>query len=382
MIFNIISAASTSLSALIMQTSDSLKGDIENIRLWFFWSLIGSTILVMVGVLIEGAEHFIPETMTWRKRMESVGWTLVLMGVLGEGVFEVLTTTVDNTLQEFNGTMLAIATDQARGASTAAKAAKSAASSAKSIADAAKLSAGDALDRSKTANDAADMAQEKAGEAEKRVTNVEEKAEQLRQQIVLTEAQINEEHNKRMALEKSLKPRRLCFARYTDGTENIDNLKALAGLRVIVEAIPDFEAKQAAAYVVSILRKAGLVVIRTGITDEFVWDGVEVEQYMAPVWDNAAGFDELRSTVQAETVIEFLGDNDWVALAGWAGRGELERDMLRIRVGYKPNPYFTESQKPDPQHRRLAAKIPNNKPTKVYLCGFTPFPEKPEGRTK
>jgi hypothetical protein len=28
-------------------------------RAWFFWSLIGSTIVVLIGVVIEGVEHIV-----------------------------------------------------------------------------------------------------------------------------------------------------------------------------------------------------------------------------------------------------------------------------------------------------------------------------------
>src|SRR5579872_4600498 len=127
MIANIISAASTSLSTSMMHANTSLKDDIEGIRACFFWSLIGSTIVVLIGVFIEGIEHIVSsesEKTERHKRIERIGWILVLIGVLGEGVFEGFTTMADNILQDFNSTLLAITTDQARSASTSANSAR------------------------------------------------------------------------------------------------------------------------------------------------------------------------------------------------------------------------------------------------------------------
>ncbi len=85
-----------------------------------------------------------------------------------------------------------------------------------------------------------------------------------------------------MELEKSLEPRELYAIRYWDGTSNVDNLKGLKGIEFIVEAIPDFEARKAASDIVFILEAAKLKVIRTGITEQFVSDGVTV-QYLSPL---------------------------------------------------------------------------------------------------
>ncbi len=126
MIFNIVSAASIWFSTLLSKHEGSLKNDIEGIRLWFFWSLIGSTIVVFVGVIVEGIEHIVAATpgedhkVSRHKKIERIGWTLVIMGVLGEGVFEALTTTADDLLQDFNATLLSITTDQARSAAHSA----------------------------------------------------------------------------------------------------------------------------------------------------------------------------------------------------------------------------------------------------------------------
>jgi hypothetical protein len=84
---------------------------------------------------------------------------------------------------------------------------------------------------------------------------------------------------------------------------------------------------------------------------------------------------------KASVVEDFLKENDWVAMIGTTNRGEIKPDTLRIRVGYKPNPYFAEAQEPEWLKRMQSATkktLPKNKPEAVRLRAFTPFPEKPE----
>jgi hypothetical protein len=57
----------------------------------------------------------------WHKKLARLGWLLVIVGVLGEGLFEAATSWTDGLLQGFSNTLLAITTEQARSAAMSAK---------------------------------------------------------------------------------------------------------------------------------------------------------------------------------------------------------------------------------------------------------------------
>jgi hypothetical protein len=172
---------------------------------------------------------------------------------------------------------------------------------------------------------------------------------------------LEQERRTRIELEKSLRPRELYAITYTDGTDNFDNLKELKGTEFEVEAISDFEARKAASDIVFILEAAGLKVLCTGVTDQLVVDGVTVEQYLSPTATERDEIgNEMHSGVAARIFQEFLNDNDWVANGTPAKRGDLKPNELRIRVGYKPSPYFSqipqwakELEKTAQQNRRM-----------------------------
>jgi hypothetical protein len=91
----------------------------------------------------------------------------------------------------------------------------------------------------------------------------------------------------------------------------------------------------------------------------------------------------MRSGVKGGILTEFLTDNDWMAVGGWASRGELKPNELRILVGFKPSPYFAKTpeweklEKIARQHRRMPP-IPKNKPIAQTARRGCPFPQKPK----
>jgi hypothetical protein len=144
-------------------------------------------------------------------------------------------------------------------------------------------------------------------------------------------------------LEGSLAPRRLFFITWEDGTTNLDMLKPLADTEFIVESIPDFEACKAAGEITGILKEAHLNVIQTAITKYPMWDGVTVERYTGPVLIDPIEQmrQEMDSGKRAEVVEAFLWANGWKEVHGsGTQRGELKSNELRIRVGFKPSPFF------------------------------------------
>lgn len=118
----------------------TLRGDLNFVRNVFFWLLLACTIIVAIGVFLESNEHWLPEGKSFfdpeeeilrpdpririQKRFAWLGWALIFIGVIGEGAFEGLTTNADSALQDFNNTLLAITTEQARSAAESARQAR------------------------------------------------------------------------------------------------------------------------------------------------------------------------------------------------------------------------------------------------------------------
>lgn len=378
-----ISALKSSISALesSLKTTEGSSAGWERFG-WRCAIVVGIGVLGEIAVLRSeyredlqdwgrGIIHSPDKPPAWRFWFSIVATLFVVGGVFGEAGATAKIASINSDLRSKTSELraksdllLAVTTEEAGDAETSAKIARG-------EADAAGVSAG--------------RAQKKADEASKFADAANKLADDANKQTRATEAELNEEHNKRMELEKSLQPRQLSFIAYEDGTTNIDNLRQLAGLKVIVEAIPDFEARAAAADIVSILRKAGIVVIKTGITEEYVWEGVEVQRYLPLDTANDSDWALVRSQTNAEIIVEFLEDNDWVVMPESSKRGELDPDTIRIRVGYKPNPYLAGATLPDwakpqsaPATIRETTPIPKNKKIKFLLRDFTPFPEPPK----
>jgi hypothetical protein len=227
--------------------------------------------------------------------------------------------------------------------------------------------------------------EEMAAESKRRAAELEGQNLATEARLLDARRELEKEKLTRLELEKSLRPRELYSIQYTDGTHNFDNLRELKGVEFIVEAIPDFEARKAASEIMSILEDAGLKVTRTGITQEFVWDGVTIEQYLSPPKPEPDD-NQMRSGTMEGILEEFLGDNDWVAMRGFAKRGDLKPNELRIRVGFKPSPYFAqtpewakemENRARQAQHRRTNP-IPKNKPIGAMWRGGGSFPREPK----
>jgi hypothetical protein len=135
---NALSNTSKSLSGSIIVIAGSIRDDIESVQSCWLWLLLACTLVVAVGVVIEEAvEHLSDEHKQWivkpgwHHSLARIGWILVIVGVLGEGMFEAAIFFADRTLQEFNNTLLAITTEQAGNAAKSAKIAHDEADSAK-----------------------------------------------------------------------------------------------------------------------------------------------------------------------------------------------------------------------------------------------------------
>jgi putative heme iron utilization protein len=109
-----------------------IRADLQNIRAVYFDWLIAATIAVVAGVVLEEADilpagrprldasrgMFIPRyrRIDWIRRITRLGWFLIVLGVAGEGVFEMLTSRVDGILDTFNNIQLVTAQKEAEAA--------------------------------------------------------------------------------------------------------------------------------------------------------------------------------------------------------------------------------------------------------------------------
>jgi hypothetical protein len=146
---------------------------------FFLWVLISAGIVV-VGVALEGPEIFHelwPNLFSWftwqskerlhkfERRIKVIGlagWLLVVFGVAGEAIFEVLQNRAEGQFQTFNGILLKSAQREAGSAAKSAEGAAGAAGKAQGSADTANDAAGEAREKA----DAAGRSAEKIGTLE------------------------------------------------------------------------------------------------------------------------------------------------------------------------------------------------------------------------
>jgi hypothetical protein len=268
--------------------------------------------------------------------------------------------------------LLALVTQQAGDAKTSAEKARTAASEAEALADSAGMVAREATVEALSALNLA--------------RDAKQKTDSVAQSVTTLNASLAGAQTRASKLENSLSPRRFYELSYEDNSTNLDVLKPLAGTQFIVESIPDFEAREAAGTIVSVLEQEGFKVVHACLTEEFMWDGVTVEAYESPVGMDLESMQlERRSAHLAQGLAAFFWANGWLHVdSGWAKRGELDSTTLRIRVGYKPSPFFdlaafgTETAddinaKLFSEYAQPIAKV-NKKIIGLYQFGAAPFP--------
>ena len=335
-IVNIAHAASISLSALMMHASVSLKDDIEGIRSWFFWSLIGSTVVVLIGVVIEGIEHIASgesSKTAWHKRAERIGWILVVMGVLGEGVFESFTTIADDIFQDFTSTLLRITTDQARNAAHSAEI------------------------------------------AHKEADAVSDRAKEINRKLLRTETKLGAVETKRATLEQSLKNMAVCNSPRIIPTWSMNTPKGASWFNgpllplgveqwsVFIEYEPnDAETFRAASSLATSFGLAHWWVSLKPSQHELT-DGVQVQGFelsTKELTNPSVSISELQSVTRARevaaAVVNFLHSYNWNAELGWMSQDDVERHVIpqrgiMIKVGLYPPVWYVAP----PAMKNLAA---------------------------
>jgi hypothetical protein len=119
MSLNSFSSISRSLSGSIVIVAGSIKDTLESIQLCWLELLLVCTLIVAVGVIAEewvehaSGDHKWAVAPEWHKTLTRIGWILVILGVIGEGLFEAGIFFADRNLQEYNDMLLAITTGKA-----------------------------------------------------------------------------------------------------------------------------------------------------------------------------------------------------------------------------------------------------------------------------
>ncbi|HUL32479.1 MAG TPA: hypothetical protein VL128_01240 [Candidatus Eisenbacteria bacterium] len=150
----------SALSLLIKGLDESVRQDLEALRNKYFAYLVAATVAVALGVILEEAEEWLryvnrllplKEITEYRlaRKLVKLGWMLIVIGVMGEGVFEVLVSRADALAHAFDEILLMEARKQAGDAATSAKIAREEADASEVAAKSAKQ---EAEDVSKLAN--------------------------------------------------------------------------------------------------------------------------------------------------------------------------------------------------------------------------------------
>ncbi|MGC1360947.1 MAG: hypothetical protein WA602_18015 [Silvibacterium sp.] len=214
-------------------------------------------------------------------------------------------------------------------------------------------------------------------EMQSAAAHIEHETEALKQRNLKTESALNaanvsleQERLKRLDLEKSLAPRILPYREYTDGTTNVDDLKACGPTEVNIEFSRDAEAERAAYNLAFLFHKAGWNVVSAAPASKVLFDGIAVYGLESPEREKA----DLLHTNISETVQEWLLLNGWRAVMkapGW-GIGSIgvtkAPAQIFVEVGLKPNPYFEKDTVTDEVMIKVMEmyrnKAPNANPDK------------------
>ena len=235
-----------------------------------------------------------------------VGTALIVLGVAGELYIDVKAGKVETDIRAANDALLGLISQEAGTAKSSAEGAATASSLATRAAQTAQSAPGKAVDMSSKATASASDALSLADGARKETESIEQV--------------IKEERKTSRELQKSLAPRQIESIQIGKET-NFDDLKPFAGMRVILEYIPDAECELAASTIMELVKRAGWTTEGTPTPNPQERPGVLVEWYMHFDHTEAAYSAERQSREAADELVSFLKAYDWVA----EGRGAGER---------------------------------------------------------
>jgi len=273
--------AISSTSRLVL--SSSLGSNLKQIRDCWFVLLLVCTGIVALGVILEEAELWLPEGKPrldmakgtfmpsrwnkWKNQTARIGWILIILGVVGEGLFEAAVSRADGMLQDYNDTLLASAIERAGNAATSAK-------TAHDEADRSQLAASNALTLARGARQEADSFEADIKTAKQQAAEAESHLSDALEREVKAEAELY-----RLKTPRSL----------VRSGELIANLRRFGGTEYTFNVFMDDESIQFTKAVASILQAAGWVrqqpkSINLGVpTMEIVFDQGSAENVPACV---------------------------------------------------------------------------------------------------
>lgn len=139
---------------------DAIRSSNQHLRGQFFTGLLIFTFIVLIGVVLEESESIpirrttidqnsglsVPRhrLLRWLARLQKLGWVLVVVGVLGEFVFEGCLTRMDGVIEKFDAILLTAAQRDADDAGDSARRAALEARAAEGSAQNANIAAGGA----------------------------------------------------------------------------------------------------------------------------------------------------------------------------------------------------------------------------------------------
>jgi hypothetical protein len=324
------------ISGLSFPSSDSVDVLKKTADRDFLWLLI-ATGLVAIGLLFEVGE-VCQELKRWRKArgrkrswvpvISAVGFLLVTVGVVGEGIFEGKLGIADTSIREKD---------------------EKTAQDAGDAAGRAQQSAQDAAAEAVLAKGSADSANKAAGKAQQKANAVSLRTGELTRKLAKDEQGMTELEAKRAALEKSLENLAICTAPrviplwsmstpVTKTKTAVDPLRPHAGRQFVIEYVPfDAEARRAAANVTGALEAAGWKMANASPVDG-IDDGVEVRAYFNRKAVPQEWGLHVNSQNAADTLIDFLHSYNWEVRSGWASDTDTDipPNGIKIRVGLYP----------------------------------------------
>jgi hypothetical protein len=234
-------------------SSSSLGSELKQIRDCWFLLLLVCTGVVVLGVFLEEAELWLPSGKPrldmakgtlipsrwnkWKDKMSRIGWILIILGVVGEGLFEAAVSSADGMLQDFNDTLLASAIERAGNAASSAK-------TAHDEADRSQIAASNALTLASGARQEADSFEADIKTAKRQAADAESHLADALEREVKAEAELY-----RLKTPRSL----------IRSGELIANLKHFGGTEYTLNVFMDDESIQFTKALASVLQAAGWV---------------------------------------------------------------------------------------------------------------------------
>jgi len=291
-----------SSSEILRTLEAATRGSFQETRDRFFWWLAVSTIIVVVGVIIEEFEYVI----SWRwirrllplkvllpvhwietfaRRISKLGWLLIILGVAGEGAFEGLVSKADGWLQDFNNTISASQEAEIKQLGDVA-------ARARLDAEAAKAASNEASAAARRANGLALSARQEADSFEKDIASAKQQSADATSKAAAAESHLADALERAENAEKEL--HRLESPRtFTDPDGMAQRLQAFKGTEYrFASVFGDGESRELLKKLAAILVQAQWARVKQSVmhlgvpsfpifaNDDFVdlgaWDGVVV----------------------------------------------------------------------------------------------------------